>query len=60
MTNFVSSVKSQLLLWTGLIMSVAGALLGQSNLIAEPYNHWLSVTFIVSTAIHGYLIKHPE
>jgi len=43
----------------GLLTSVAGALLGQSDLVGEPWKHYLTVAFIVGTAVSGYMVQKP-
>ncbi len=43
----------------GLVTCVCGALLGQAELIAEPYRHYVSIVFIVGTAMSGYMVQRP-
>jgi hypothetical protein len=43
----------------GLITCVCGALLGQAELLGEPYRHWVAITAIVGTAVSGYMIQRP-
>ena len=40
----------------GLVASVTGAILGQAELVGEPYRHWLTVTCIATTGGFGYLL----
>lgn len=51
--------KAQLGWWVGLGTCVCGALLGQAELVGEPYRHWIAISFIVGTAISGYQIQKP-
>ena len=51
--------RSQIAWWAGLVVSVSGALIGQAELIAEPYRHWLTVAFVASTAVSGYMLERP-
>ncbi len=51
--------RSQLAWWAGLVVSVCGALLGQAELIGEPYRRWLTVAFVASTAVSGYMLERP-
>lgn len=44
----------------GLLTCVCGAVLGQAELIGEPWRHYVSVGFIVGTAVTGYLMKSPS
>lgn len=43
--------------WLGLFASVATAVAGQSHLVPEPYQHWVSLLGIIGTAVTAYLIK---
>lgn len=43
--------------WAGLITCICGALLGQAELVGEPWRHWISVVFIIGTAINGFMIR---
>lgn len=49
--------QSDIKWWAGLITCVCGALLGQAEMIGEPWRHYVSVLFIIGTAVTGYLIK---
>lgn len=40
----------------GLLASVTGAVLGQAELVGEPYRHLISVVFITATAAFGFLL----
>ena len=43
----------------GMIASVCMALVGQAEVIPEPYRHWVAVLGIIGTAVNGYLAQHP-
>lgn len=43
--------------FAGLIACICGALIGQAELVGEPWRHWISVLFIACTAISGYMIR---
>lgn len=43
--------------WAGLVTCICGALLGQAELVGEPWRHVISVLFIVGTATTGYMIR---
>jgi hypothetical protein len=43
----------------GLIGSVCAAILGQAELVGEPWRHYVSVSAIVSIAVWGYCLG-PE
>ena len=49
--------RAQLGWWAGLLTCVCGALIGQAELIAEPYRHYLTVGFVVGTAVSGYMVE---
>lgn len=49
--------RSQMAWWAGLAVSVCGALLGQAELVGEPTRHYLTVAFVVSTAVSGYMLE---
>lgn len=53
-------MTSQLAWFIGLIASVAGALVGQAELIGEPYRHYVTIAFVVCTAISGYMLQKPR
>ena len=40
----------------GLLASVTGALIGQAELVGEPWRHLMSGVFIASTAAFGFLL----
>lgn len=44
----------------GLVTCVCGALIGQAELIAEPYRHYITVAFVIGTAISGYMTQRPQ
>ena len=43
--------------FAGLIGCVSAAVLGQAELIGEPYRHWLTVTAIICTAVWAYCMR---
>ena len=49
--------RSQAAWFVGLITCVCGAVLGQAELIGEPWRHWISVVFIAGTAATGYMLQ---
>lgn len=49
--------RLQIAYFVGLVTCVAGALLGQAELVGEPWRHWLSIASIVGTAVNGYLLQ---
>lgn len=52
--------RLQIAYFCGLVTCIAGALLGQAELVGEPYHHWLSIASILGTAISGYLLQPPR
>lgn len=50
---------SQLAWFIGLITFVCLAVLGQAELIGEPWRHYVTVLAVVCTAITGYMLQHP-
>ena len=43
--------------FAGLIGCVSAAILGQAEMISEPYRHYLTVTAIICTAVWAYGMK---
>jgi hypothetical protein len=43
----------------GLATCVAGALIGQSDLIGEPWKHYVTIAFVAGTAATGYMLQKP-
>jgi len=52
--------RLQIAYFVGLIACVSGALLGQAELVGEPWHHYLSVLSIAGTAVTGYLMQPPR
>mgnify|MGYP001570251372 CR=1 FL=1 len=50
-------VYAELGKFAGLVGCVSVAILGQAELVGEPWRHILSVTAIISTAVWGYGMK---
>lgn len=44
--------------FAGLVVFATTAILGQAELVGEPYRHWITVTAICATAIWAYCM-HP-
>lgn len=53
-------MTKQIAYLTGLITCIAGAMLGQAELIGEPWRHYVTLTFIVGTAATAYLMNPPS
>ena len=43
--------------WVGLVASIAGVVVGQAEIIPEPYRHYLTLIATLSTAVLGVLIR---
>lgn len=43
--------------WAGLVACICGALLGQAELLGEPWRHYVTIGFVIGTAVSGYMIK---
>lgn len=43
----------------GMVTCVCGALLGQAEVLAEPYRHYLTILMIVGTAVSGFMVQRP-
>lgn len=52
--------RTQIAYWVGLVSFVCAALLGQAEMIGEPWHHYLSIAGIVGTAVSGYLLQPPR
>lgn len=44
----------------GLVVSVCGAVLGQAELLGEPWRHYVTIAFVITTAVSGYLMQKPS
>lgn len=54
-------MKTSQIVWLcGLASSVCGALIGQAELLGEPTRHYVTVIFIVMTALSGYMLQRPS
>lgn len=51
--------KGQVAWIASLVVCVCGALLGQAELIGEPYRHVLTILMIVGTAVSGFMVQRP-
>lgn len=49
--------RAQLAWWIGLFASVATALVGQAELLPEPWRHVVTVLAVAGTAASGYMIR---
>lgn len=49
--------RAQVAYFAGLVSFVCMALVGQGEVIGEPYRHWVTVIGVVGTAIAGYLMQ---
>lgn len=56
----VTISRLQIAYVAGLVGFVCVAVLGQAELIGEPWHHWISIAGIVGTAVSGYLIQPPR
>jgi hypothetical protein len=52
--------RTQVAYLVGLITCVVAAVLGQAELVGEPWHHYLSLVGIVGTAVNGYLLQPPR
>lgn len=43
----------------GMVTFVCVAILGQAELIGEPWRHYIAIGAIVGTAVSGYMYQHP-
>lgn len=50
---------SQVAWFIGLVTFVCTAILGQAELIGEPWRHVVAVLAIIGTAATGYMLQHP-
>lgn len=58
--SFWDGLRAQAWKVIGLVAAVSGALVGQAELIGEPWHHYLSIAGIVATAFIAWNIKqHP-
>lgn len=52
--------RSQFAWFVGLLTCICGALLGQAELVGEPWRHWISVVFIAGTAASSFMLNPPR
>jgi predicted aspartyl protease len=53
-------MKASQIAWlTALAAFVSTALIGQAELLGEPWRHVVSILAIVATAISGFMVQHP-
>ncbi len=52
--------KTQAAWFIGLVACICGAVVGQAELIGEPWRHYVSVLFIAATAASGYMLQPPR
>lgn len=58
--TILQGIKAQLWKAVSLVAAVSAALIGQAELIGEPWRHWLSILAIVATALIAWNLKqHP-
>ncbi len=51
---------SEIVKWASLVAFVATTLIGQAELIGEPWRHYVTVIGVIATAISGYFIQHQN
>lgn len=49
----------QLAWLVGLVTCVSGAVIGQSDLLGEPWKHYVTIVFVIGTAMSGYMMQRP-
>lgn len=53
-------VRAQLWKVISLVAAVSSAIIGQAELVGEPWRHWVSIVAIVATALIAWNLKqHP-
>ncbi len=45
--------------FVGLVTFICTAILGQAELVGEPWRHYVAVGAIIGTAASGYMLQHP-
>jgi hypothetical protein len=48
--------QQDILKWVGLVAAVCTALTGQSDLLGEPWKHYVTITGIAASAAFAYFI----
>lgn len=48
----------QIVKWCGLVAFLATTIIGQAELIGEPWRHYVTVIGVLCTALCGYLLEH--
>ncbi len=58
--TFLEGIKAQVWKVVSLVAAVSSAIIGQAELVGEPWRHWISVLAIVATALIAWNLKqHP-
>ena len=53
-------MKATQIAWLcGLVAFVCTTLIGQAELIGEPWRHYVTVGGVLATAIAGFMLQHP-
>lgn len=50
---------SQALWLAGMVSAICTALLGQAELIGEPWRHYITIASVVATAVSGFMLQRP-
>ena len=50
---------SQIAWLVGLVAFVCTGLIGQAELLGEPWRHYVTVVSFIATAISGFMLQHP-
>jgi len=53
-------MNSQVLWTLGLIASISGALINQTGLFNQELHGYITIIFITTTAISGYMLEKPR
>jgi hypothetical protein len=52
--------RAQIAYFAGLVASVCTALVGQGEIINEPYRHYVTIAGVIGTAVAGFLMQPPR
>jgi len=58
--TILEGIRAQLWKFISLVAAVSSAIVGQAELVGEPWRHWVSILAIVATALIAWNMKqHP-
>lgn len=58
--SFLEGIQAQIFKISGLVAFMGTAIVGQSDLVGEPWKHWITVAaFVAATLVAWNIKQHP-